>query len=269
MEITEDKEYRYRSMRPQGTTVPWIWFTYSRYGTKCTQPCVICLALTLLTPHLGKRLKNKPPWPHRHKTFAAASKPPSHQPPATRYSRIPSSAIAAAIWWPTIRLIVVYSPFLSTVARQFHDNIGAAVTRRRLKGPKDVSGGTESIECLRRRQASAVPMLLRLRSISFLWNMVLCCDALDTKSQNIASKEDNNKEEIEENKKSNTAVTEQHMNDENTTENVDTAIEGGSLRQLAALLSCTCHPTCSDMSLRHDIVVFIFPDIWGKSDMSM
>eukprot|EP00956_Cyclotella_meneghiniana_P024095 scaffold48067_cov25-Cyclotella_meneghiniana.AAC.1 len=35
------------------------------------------------------------------------------------------------------------------------------------------------------------------------------------------------------------------------------------------LLSCTCHATCRDMSLRHDIVVFIFPDIWGKSDMSM
>ena len=48
-----------------------------------------------------------------------------------------------------------------------------------------------------------------------------------SESQNIASKEDNNKEEIEENKKSNTAVTEQHMNDENTTKNVDTAIEGG------------------------------------------
>ena len=68
-----------------------------------------------LTPHLWKWPKIKPPWPHRHKPSAAASKSPSHQPPVTRYSRIPSSAIAAAIWWPEIRLIVVYLPFLSIV----------------------------------------------------------------------------------------------------------------------------------------------------------
>ena len=37
----------------------------------------------------------------------------------------------------------------------------------------------------------------------------------------------------------------------------------------ATKLHMSCHAACCDMSLRHDIVVFIFPDIWGKSDMSM
>ena len=98
------------------TAVPWIWFTYSGYCTKCTQPASSSW-LSLRSP-LTSGNGHKPPWPQRHKTLAAASKPPSHQPPATRYSPIPSSAIAAAIRWPaiSIRLIVVYSLFLSIVA---------------------------------------------------------------------------------------------------------------------------------------------------------
>ena len=50
---------------------------------------------------------------------------------------------------------------------------------RRLRCSKDLEGNNESVECLRRCEASVVHMLSRLRPISFLWNMVLCCDALD------------------------------------------------------------------------------------------
>eukprot|EP00956_Cyclotella_meneghiniana_P031394 scaffold82298_cov45-Cyclotella_meneghiniana.AAC.14 len=96
---------------------PGLRFSSQSEEYSCSWPRLTSTAKSFAHPSPLEMAKNKTTiWPHRHKSSAAASKSPSNQPPAARFSRIPSSAIAAAIWWHEIRLIVVYSPFLSSTS---------------------------------------------------------------------------------------------------------------------------------------------------------